>query len=58
MSKRVTLSDSEIAVISNLFNEALNGYYSDANIDELDLEDRVEASYERVNIISILKKIQ
>lgn len=59
MGKRITLSEIEVRVLNRLFNEALNGYYSDANIAEMDgLEERTDALATRSVIQSVLKKIK
>ena len=57
MSKRITLTDLEARVLKSLFSEALNGYYSDSNIAEMELEERINAEAEKSIIQSVLKKL-
>lgn len=58
MSKRITITDLEIKVLESLFSEALNGYYSDSNIAEMELEERINAEAEKSIIQSVFKKIK
>ncbi len=59
MSKRVTLTDADIKVLDMLLNEALNGYWSEANIKmELGGDEQIEALLERSTMLHIKEKIK
>lgn len=59
MSKRLTLTDTDIKVLDMLLNEALNGYWSEANIKmELGGDEKIEALLERSTMLHIKEKIK
>lgn len=59
MSKRLTLTDTDIKVLDMLLNLALNGYWSEANIKmELGGDDKIEALLERNTMLHIKEKIK
>lgn len=58
MSKRITLNDTDIKVLDMLLNEALNGWWSEANIKmELGGDEKINALLERNTMLYIKKKI-
>lgn len=50
MSKRITVTDLEMQVLSELFQNSLNGYYAS---DDLSIDESIEKKV----IQSVLKKI-
>jgi len=57
-SKRITITGLERKVFIDLLEASLKGYYSQCNIDEMELEERMEALMERTIIEGFLKKIR